>query len=160
MTTTTATFGEGLAAQADRQWTMLKATIQRITDEQWHAGDNPGQVPAWLALHALLWADFYVQDNPSAFNPKERFGVSDRDEPKSLPGREAILEYVDVVAAHTRDFLVPLDETALLEKETLFPWTGATVLERVLYTFRHTTYHLGELSYVLRVHGADGTEWA
>ena len=149
----------GLAAQAERQWTMFRMTIGRLTEEQWYAGESRGQVPAQIALHALQWADYYVQADPSAFDPKARFGVDANDDPASLPGKAAIRTYLDDIAARTDVFLRGLDEAALLEEETLFPWCGATVMERVLYTFRHTTYHLGELSYVLRVHGAKATEW-
>jgi len=152
-------FSDGLAAQAERQWAMFRATVERLTDDQWYAGDNPGQVPAWQAFHALLWAEYYVQADPKNFNPRGRFGVSDRDAPSSLPSRTAVLAYIDEVAAQTDTFLRSLDSEALLAPEPLFPWTGATVLERVVYTLRHTTYHLGELSATLRLHGAESTEW-
>ncbi len=60
----------GLAAQAERQWTMFRMTIRRITDEQWYAGAHPGLVPPRIAFHALQWADFYIQADPSAFDTK------------------------------------------------------------------------------------------
>ncbi|WP_309719746.1 DinB family protein [Armatimonas sp.] len=149
----------GLAAQAERQWTMFRMTIGRLTDEQWYAGEHPGLVPARIAFHALQWADFYIQSDPSAFDTKARFGVDANDDPATLPSRAALRTYLDDIAARTDTHLRSLDDAALLEEETLFPWCGAIVMERVLYTFRHTTYHLGELSYALRVHGAKATEW-
>jgi hypothetical protein len=149
----------GLAAQAERQWTMFRMTVGRITDAQWHTGEHAGLVPARIAFHALQWADYYVQTDPGAFDPKARFGVDANDDPATLPDRAAIRTYLDEIAARTDVYLRGLDDAALLSEETLFPWTGTTVMERVLYTFRHTTYHLGELSYVLRLHGATTTEW-
>lgn len=148
-----------LAAQYERQWTMFRMTVGRITDEQWHVGDVRGKVPAWIAFHAVLWADYYTQDDPASFDPAARFGVSDKDDPARMPDRAALRGYLDEVAARTDAFLRSLDDEVLLAEETRFPWTGTNTLERVLYTLRHTTYHLGELSFVLRTHGAEATEW-
>ncbi|MGC4046297.1 MAG: DinB family protein [Armatimonas sp.] len=150
---------DGLAAQAERQWTMFRMTVGRITEDQWHAGEHNGLVPARIALHALQWADYYIQADPNSFNPKERFGVDANDDPASLPDKAAFRAYLDDVAARTDTHLRGLNEADLFAEESLFPWTGTTTLERILYTFRHTTYHLGELSYVLRHHGASTTEW-
>lgn len=157
MSTTTIT--TALADQYARQWDMLRATIERIDDAAWHAGVDHA-VPAWIALHTVIVADFYLQTDLSTFDRSARLGVSDREPGKPLPGRAALREYLDEVAARTDAFLRGLDDAALFAAETLFPWTGANVFERTVYMLRHTTYHLGELSYVLRLHGAEATEWA
>jgi hypothetical protein len=40
-----------------------------------------------------------------------------------------------------------------------FPWTGATVLERMIYTLRHSMFHLGQIQAELRRRGMKGAEW-
>ncbi len=52
-----------------------------------------------------------------------------------------------------------MSDADLLEAPNAFPWTGKTVLGRMLYTLRHTMTHQAELSMILRLHGAEETEW-
>lgn len=157
--TTSYRWSEVLIHQKHRQWQMLRATINRFSDEEWRQGTKSMMSPAQVAFHLLQWADYYCRDSPNGFDKKARFGVEANDDVEKLPGRADLLNYVDAVEASTAAFLRSLDDTALLQPETICKWTGSTVLDRILYALRHTTYHLGELSYILRINGAETTEW-
>jgi hypothetical protein len=148
-----------LIEQYDRAWAMLRATIERITDERWRSGDAPGLVPARWALHAIETVAFYMRPTPDGFRWNARFGV-DSDAPADrLPSRADVLAYLEEVRADARATLERMSDSDLLEATNAFPWTGSTILGRMLYTLRHTMTHQGELSMILRFQGADETEW-
>lgn len=151
------TIASDLSEQFDRAWDMLRATIGRITDEQWLAGDAPGLVPARWALHAIETVDFDMSRSPEEYT---RRLDADEDGPvASLPSRSELLAYLDEVRASSTATLAAVSDADLLEAPNAFPWTGKTVLGRMLYTLRHTMTHQAELSMILRLHGAEETEW-
>ncbi len=89
------TIASDLSEQFDRAWDMLRATIGRITDEQWLAGDAPGLVPARWALHAIETVDFDMSRSPEEYT---RRLDADEDGPvASLPSRSELLAYLDEV---------------------------------------------------------------
>jgi hypothetical protein len=152
------TIGIALAEQYDRAWEMLRATIRRFPAEAWRAGDAPGLVPARWALHATEAVDFYSRPTPDGFHWGGRFHVDQGAEAAALPDQPSLLEYMDEVQAALKSWLLTAPDAELMAGNA-FPWTGDTVLQRMLYTLRHTMTHQGELSMLLRLRGADETEW-
>jgi len=49
--------------------------------------------------------------------------------------------------------LAKLDDAALLEPETVHPWTGQTRMGKMIYELRHIQHHLGEISGELKRRG-------
>ena len=46
-----------------------------------------------------------------------------------------------------------LDDVALLDPESVHPWTGDIRLGKLLYELRHIQHHLGAISEELKSHG-------
>jgi hypothetical protein len=49
--------------------------------------------------------------------------------------------------------LAQLDDAALLESESVHPWTGPTRLGKLIYDLRHLQHHLGAISAELKRRG-------
>lgn len=154
----TSTTGPALAEQYDRMWEMMRAAIHRFTPEEWRAGDRPGLVPARWALHAIEAADFYSRPAPDGSVWAGRFGVDWEAPAEEQPGQDAMLDYLGEVQVQVGAWLRGASDADLLG-ENAFPWTGPNVLSRAVYALRHTMYHLGEMSMLLRLRGAEETEW-
>lgn len=150
---------DALLSQFDRTWEMLRCSIERLTDEQWRTAPNERMVPARWAYHAIRSADGYAGESRESSVLVGLEGINwETAAPAALPGRQDLLAYLDKVAAKMRARISSLSEEELLGP-TGFPWTGESILEQMIYTLRHTQYHLGELAAALRFHGADQAEW-
>ncbi len=89
----------------------------------------------------------------------ERFGVDwETREAEKLPDREPMLDYLEEIRGNMRGKLRSMSDEAILSEHP-FPWTGATVLERMVYTLRHSMFHLGQIQADLRRRGLKGAEW-
>lgn len=144
--------GTDLADQFDRAFEMIRETIERFTPEQWIADDHHGQPAAWWGLHAVETVGFYMRPEPQ-WPPHNRQWVGEE------PSQQELLAYLADLQVEFRAILVGWSDGELLSTANAFPWTGATVLQRMLYLLRHTMTHQGEMSMLLRFYGADETVW-
>ena len=149
---------QAIGEQYERAWQMATEIIPAFSAGQWKAGARPALVPARWAHHLVETVDFYRRPSPEGFPWGSRFGVDWEGPPESQPDQEQLLTYMADVRAALRDWLSTATE-ADLAGPNAFPWTGRTVADRLLYALRHTMYHLGELSMLLRLHGAEETPW-
>lgn len=149
--------GNALIEQYDRAWDMARQLIEGFAEDRWRSGDHPGLIPAHWALHALDGADFYSRPAIEGFASEVRHidwaGPAD-----AIPDQGWALEYLERVSARSRQWLASMTDEAWLGP-TPFDWTGGTALESAVYALRHLTYHLGELSMLLREAGAEETAW-
>lgn len=148
---------DALVEQYGRAWDMTRELVEGFAEDRWRSGDHSGLIPARWALHALDGADFYSRPTVEGFVSEVRHidwsGPADQ-----IPDQRWALEYLERVAGRSREWLASVTDEAWLGP-TPFHWTGGTVLESAVYALRHLTYHLGELSMLLREAGAEETAW-
>ena len=154
------TIGNGLADQFEHMWMMLRETIGNCTDEEWKR--DAGHwflIPSRLAYHIIETVDFYSRESPEGMPFAERFGVDwETREVEKLPDRESLLDYLEEIRGSLKGKLRSRPDETILAGHP-FPWTGATVLERMIYTLRHSMFHLGQIQAELRLRGLKGAEW-
>jgi hypothetical protein len=148
---------EALADQYLRLFSMLRVAIDRIPEEEWRKGDSLYQRPASLALHLLQTVDFFsaLESGENSGDPLYLMNWQERDASR-LPGKTAMLQYMDLVEARQAEFLTSADLGA---EEQIFPWTGKTLLSRVLYNLRHAQHHFADLAMEMTHRGLNPPEW-
>ena len=154
------TVGNGLADQFERMWMMLREAIGNCADEEWKRdAGNWFLIPSRLAYHIIETVDFYSRESPEDMPWAERFGVDwETREVEKLPDREPMLDYLEEIRGSLRGKLRSMSDEAILSGHP-FPWTGTTLLERMIYTLRHSMFHLGQIQAELRRRGLKGAEW-
>lgn len=154
------TIGTGLADQFERMWIMLREAIGNCPDEEWKR--DAGHwflIPSRLAYHTIETVDFYGRESPVEMDWARRFGADwETKEAEKLPDREPILDYLEEIRGSLGGKLRSMSDEAFLAGHA-FPWTGATVLERMIYTLRHSMFHAGQIQAELRRRGLQGAEW-
>ena len=103
----------------------------------------------------------YAGDKPDGFVGGHRWGGLnwEKGDIDALPDRETLLAIQAEVQQYASEQLRALSDGTLLDGENLFPWTGATPLERVIYMIRHSQQHLGEFNNELTRRGHKPAEW-
>lgn len=139
-------------------WEMYRGAIEDIPEEHWRTGEIDYLIPSRLILHTLEAADGY--SSTEEFTPGYRFGIDwEAAPPERLPTKEQARTYLREVVGKTESWLRGLDDSDLLSPETQFPWTGSTLLGRVLYMLAHCRQHLGEVNAELRRRGLPRIKW-
>jgi hypothetical protein len=154
------TIGIGLADQFDRMWMMLREAIANCPDEEWKRdGGHWFLVPSRLAYHTVETVDSYCHNSPQEMDWGGRFGIDwESRDTERLPDREAMLAYLEEVQRSLEGMLRSMRDRALLAGHA-FPWTGATIMERMIYTLRHSMFHLGQVQAEMRRRGLKGADW-
>ena len=143
----------------ERQFKTLDGLYERANDGAWTYPD--GRVKGawrWMA-HVLETIEFYLGEVNEGFPWGHRFGVDWEDEQAVPPGKEAMQAYQADVAQLTRAVLDGKTDRALVQPETVHPWTGKAYLGKLLYLMRHTQQHIGDINRVLRLNDCDALEW-
>jgi len=153
-----ATVGTSLSEQYDRMWDMLRATISRFSVDHWAAGERVELMPAKWAFHIIITVDFYARDTQDGFAWDGRYKIDWEKPAQTMPSQQQLLEYLGEVQASMRARLAATADADMMAN-SVFPWTGKNKAAHFIYTLRHAMYHLGELSMLLRLHGAVETEW-
>lgn len=145
-----------LVEHYDRAFAMLQDLVDLISDERWKDERDPVAVPVRWAFHAASAAEFYTQYIGYEFDWSK---LPNWEGPvEALPDRAAFLTYAkDVIAGIHERWASKTDEEML--SETGFDWTGYSKMAQLLYGLRHLTYHLGELSMIVRQAGASESPW-
>ncbi|MHC4471391.1 MAG: DinB family protein [Planctomycetota bacterium] len=151
---------EHLRAQFLRGWETLKEAMERFPEDGFRRGGIDHLIPARQAMHLIETAEFYTGRHPDDMKWGDRFGgYWDSLPPPELPDREKLLEYHEEVRTRVEKWLDNASDATLLAKEEAFPWTGATVMERMIYLLRHHHQHIGEMNAELRRRGIPRAEW-
>jgi hypothetical protein len=69
------------------------------------------------------------------------------------------LDRLSDIRSAVQQRLTTLNDAALLEPETVHPWTGATRIGKMIYNLRHIQHHLGEVNAELIRRGIEGVGW-
>jgi len=141
-------------------WDMLRDAIDQIPDEHWKTGEIEHLAPARQIFHIIETADFYARKSRGDFPRDGRFGTDwDKAHLDDFPDKETMREYLEEVVEKVEGWLKGNGEEGVLIAENEFPWTGGTVLSRVLYTLAHCRQHLGEINAELRHRGLPRVKW-
>jgi hypothetical protein len=141
---------------------MYETAIGQIPDPQWNKGEIDYLVPAKQILHGVEVWDSYTSDTPQGYLCDQRFKFTSeigKISIEELPSKQEVLEYHYDVRMKTENWLNKLSFTDLMEPEEIFPWTGSTLLGRIVYMFGHHRQHLGELNSELRRRGLPRIKW-
>jgi hypothetical protein len=140
-----------------RAWNMLAEMIDSIPEEEWTRG---GMVPARHVVHIIVGGNVFVGDIPlDGWDPTEFLGTQARPggpwnfTPGELWSKEVALSKLAEMRETVEGSLAKLDDAALLEPETVHPWTGQTRLGKMIYDLRHIQHHLGAISAELKRRG-------
>lgn len=147
---------EAMAGQFDRAFTMLERAVALFPDESWRECDDLR--PAGIVIHTLETIEFYTSGKSADEFPwGQRFGLDWEGAPaEELPAKESAAVYLREVRDAFGTWLETADLTA---PETAYPWTGPTVLDRLLYLLRNTQHHIGQLALALRLARVTPPDW-
>lgn len=148
---------EALADQFLRTFSMLREAIGTYPEDSWFEGETLYQRPAGLALHIAQSTDLYSvrKRGESSDDPLLQVNWEERDSAK-LPSQKDLLRFLDGVEMRVANFIANTD---LQASETLFPWTGFTIMSRALYTLRHAQHHLADMAMELQRRGLRPPSW-
>ena len=142
---------------------MYEDAIEKIPENQWKSGEIDYLIPARLILHASEAADYYTTDSPKGYLGNKRFETDPEKvgdiKPENLPPQNVMLEYHREVRGKIEGWLRGMSDGDLLKAEEKFPWTGSTVLSRMLYTLAHYRQHFGECNAELRRRDLPRIKW-
>ncbi len=152
--------GDALAGQFERVWMQVRPAIENCPDAEWKRGDHPAFIPVRLACHLIETVDYYTRPTPEDFRWDEQWGGADSLEGdlNALPSRDALLAYLEKVRARVDAWLRGASDEELLGGNP-FEWTGASPMERMVYTLRHSQHHLAEINEELTRRGLPPAEW-
>ena len=92
-----------------------------------------------------------AQWDPGAFLETEaRPGGPWNFTPDEIWSKQVALAKLSEMRERVMRSLDRLDDAALLEPETVHPWTGGTRLGKMIYELRHIQHHLGAISAELK----------
>ncbi|MCW4012928.1 MAG: hypothetical protein NWF07_08040 [Candidatus Bathyarchaeota archaeon] len=141
---------------------MYEGAIKQIPETHWKSGDIDYLIPARLVFHAIEAADYYTTDTPPGNVWKNRYGIdpeSGHIPAEKLPNQQQMLEYHQEVCGKIYAWLGGLTMTDMLVSEEKFPWTGPTLLGRIMYLLGHYRQHFGELNAELRRRDIPRIKW-
>ncbi len=152
--------GESIIENFSLTWLMFEEALEIIPDYHWTRGENNYLIPARLMLHAIETIDFYSSRSPKDYSHGYRFSLDTKDSsPDQLPDRKQLKKYLAEVKEKTESWLRKLENEDFLAHESEFPWTGSSVLGRVLYLLEHCRQHIGELNAELRRRNLPRIKW-
>ena len=152
---------EALADHFDRACQMWQEEIENTPEEEWRTSDVDFLIPARHLCHVLVSADFYTGDAPMEQYDWNKFFDGDWEgmPPEQLPDKARALE----VLAKVRDIVLArlgkINDADLAAKQSHAPWTGETLMHKLLYWLRHHQHHVGELHAELRRRGIPRARW-
>lgn len=142
----------------ERALIMFKKAIIAFPEIQWKQGDLDYLRPAGVAYHVVETIEFYTGNIiAEQFEWGHRFHCDWEDTNSTkLPNQDEVLTYLGEVWEHSQTWIRSHN---LLEPESMFPWTGDTLLGRMLYILRHIQHHTAEMSLELKRRGYECPDW-
>lgn len=148
---------EALADQFLRALGMFRVVVDTFPKESWKEGETHYQRPAGLALHIAQSIHFYsaLELGERSEEPLTQISWQNPDSDK-LPSQAELLRFMATVEEKVANFIAKADFDA---KETMFLWTGSTVLSRAFYSLRHMQHHLADMAMELQRRGLRPPDW-
>ncbi len=158
-----------IASQFHASLSMLRATIERCTDDLWT--EPVGKHAFWLvAYHTLFYTDLYLGIDVESFRPQP-FHREDENFMGHRPYPP--FDAVEIGAPHEKARILgyedhcqtKVDEVVLAEtSESLaapagFEWLMFSREELHLYNIRHIQHHTAQLSLVETIRQGQGVDW-
>ena len=152
---------ESIIENLSLTWQMYNEAINKIPDEEWKTGEIDYLIPARQILHGIETLDFYSTTAPDVYTHGYRFNLDwQRASADQLPSKDQLFTYLDEVKEKMETWINGLDDELFHSPEQLYPWTGSTLMGRVLYSLEHSRHHLGELNGELRRRGLSRIKWS
>ena len=152
---------ESIIENLSLTWQMYKEAINNIPDKEWKTGEIDYLIPARQILHGIETLDFYSTITPDVYKHGYRFNLDwQRVSADQLPSKAQLDAYLDEVKEKMETWINGLDDELFHSPEPMYPWTGSTLLGRVLYSLEHSRHHLGELNGELRRRGLPRIKWS
>jgi hypothetical protein len=139
---------EELVRQYAHVWRVFVALVEGYDKHAWIHTGRKAITPVRLAFHILKSAKYYLEDASSmTFASGKSFDVKwESAKEEDLPSQGDIILCIGEIKTRTEAWINEMDFTA---KNTSFDWAGETKFAVVIFSMRHTLYHLGELSSLL-----------
>ena len=152
---------ESIIENLSLTWRMCSEAINDIPEEHWRNGEIDYLIPSRLLLHTIEALDQYCTTPPDIFTHGYRFNVDRKTaSAEQLPSKTQLKSYLNEVKKKTEIWIRGLEDNDFHSPEPLFPWTGSTVLGRVLYSLEHCRHHIGELNGELRRRELPRIKWS
>lgn len=149
-----------LLAEFAGTFRMFRDGINRLDDQQWGEGAPTWtEVPARIAMHTLLCADFYIAPSREGYN-FEPDGVQWWDAPiDKLPTRQEALDWITRTEQATIEYLTANGDTGLLTEKAATAGKGQTKVHWLIYALRHLQNHVSQLSAECKKRGIGAADW-
>jgi len=152
---------ESIIENLSLTWQMYREAINNIPDDEWKTGEIDYLIPARQLLHGIETLDYYLTTAPDVFVHDYRFNIDwQRASADQLPNKTQLNTYLDEVKEKMETWIKSLDDERFHGPEKMFPWTGSSLLGRILYSLEHSRHHLGELNGELRRRGLPRIKWS
>ena len=152
---------ESIIENLSLTWKMYKEAINNIPDEEWKTGEIDYLIPARQILHGIETLDYYSTTAPDIYTHGYRFNLDRQRAPaEQLPSKDQLFMYLDEVKEKMEAWINGLEDEMFHSPEQMYPWTGSTLLGRVLYAIEHSRHHLGELNGELRRRDLPRVNWS
>jgi hypothetical protein len=142
---------------------MYEEAITKIPVSDWMNGDIDYLIPARLIMHAIEVGDRYSSDDSDDYLWSKRYNIDAERiwdmKPEDLFAKHVVHEYNHEVRMKINAWLRGMREEDLLKAEERYPWTGSTLLGRVMYILAHYRQHFGEVNAELRRRGLPRIKW-
>jgi len=152
---------ESIIENLSLTWQMYSDAINNIPDEEWKTGEINYLIPARQILHGIETLDYYSVTAPDVFTHGYRFKIDwQKASTEQLPSKTQLRLYLGEVKEKLETWIRGIDDELFHCPESLYPWTGSTLLGRILYSLEHSRHHLGELNGELRRRGLPRIKWS
>ena len=152
---------ESIIENLSLTWQMYMEAINNIPDDEWKTGEIDYLIPARQILHGIETLDYYLTTAPDVFVHDYRFNLDwYRASAEQLPNKTQLNTYLGEVKEKMETWIKSLDDEMFHGPEKMFPWTGSSLLGRILYSIEHSRHHLGELNGELRRRGLPRVKWS
>jgi hypothetical protein len=140
---------------------MYKEAITNIPENEWKTGEIHYLIPARQIFHGIKILDYYSPITPEISIEGYQIKHHDQKIPaEQLPSQTQMDKFLMGVKEKLETWISGLDDESFHRSETRFPWTGSTLLGRLLYSLEHSRHHLGELNGELRRRGLPRVKWS
>ncbi|NHI90026.1 MAG: DinB family protein [Candidatus Thorarchaeota archaeon] len=164
-----------LVDQFESVWNMLKASIENVPDEKWSVGLDAITKPwnqtkgenVWYfserVFHIIETVEFYGNDDPKVMKWGARIGgIKWKEEsPEETAARitkKEMLTYLEETKQQLKEKLHSLSYGDMVKTDGFSEWQPSR-LAKILYTMRHSMWHIGELSRAIREYDCERIHW-
>jgi len=152
-----------LLGQYDNSWKMLNQAIENASHELWSEINEWGY--SFNIYHIIETVEFYFHNSPESMEWGKRANINwEKDtessiaEKKKKITKDDLLRYLKEIKLRTKSIFESTRDTALYKKDE-FHWFNS-ILEKYLYSLRHSMHHIGELNKALRDNDCPRIKWS